>query len=148
MSQIELAQKGLWKGCFDLDNEKKLEKFAFVWVDRDWRYFILDSSSLKPGMPYSRDRIRQLGGIPNSNTFCFEFEINQPRMAEIYYSRNPKIDESNHTRQDDFRLERKLQTKDCIIRVNTSIIGTNYVDTYYFCRACEWWYDRNPVELY
>ena len=36
-SEIELARRCLWKGYFALDNEKKLDKFAFVWVDRDRR---------------------------------------------------------------------------------------------------------------
>ena len=58
---------------------------------------------------------------PNAHEFCVEFEINQPRVAEIYYFKNPKIDEINHTRQDDFQLERKLQTKDWSINVDTSI---------------------------
>ena len=51
-------------------------------------------------------------------------------------------------RQDDFQLERKLQTKDWSIRVNTSILGMNDVDTYHLGKACEWWYDRNPTEFY
>ena len=41
---IELARRYLWKGYFALDNNKKLDKFAFVWVDRDWRYFISNTS--------------------------------------------------------------------------------------------------------
>ena len=27
-SEIELARKGLWKGCFFLDNKNKLDKFG------------------------------------------------------------------------------------------------------------------------
>ena len=50
--------------------------------------------------------------------------------------------------QDDFQLERKLHTKDWSIVFNTSILGINYVDTYYLVKACKWWYDRNPTEFY
>ena len=32
LSEIELARRGLCNGYFALDNEKKLDKFAFVWV--------------------------------------------------------------------------------------------------------------------
>ena len=41
---------------------------------------------------------------PNANPVCVEFDINQPRVAEIYYSRNLKIDDSNRTSQDDLQL--------------------------------------------
>ena len=50
-SEIELAWRSMWKGYFDLNNEKNLDKFAFVWVDRDLRYLISNTPSLKPGMP-------------------------------------------------------------------------------------------------
>ena len=63
-------------------------------------------------MPYARDRLRQVDDIPNADPIRVDFDINQPRVAEIYYSRNSNIDESNRTRQDDFKLERKLQTND------------------------------------
>ena len=58
LSNIELARRGLWKGKFSLNNEKKLEKFALVWVDRDQRYLISNTSSLKSGIPYARDILR------------------------------------------------------------------------------------------
>ena len=38
LSDIYLSCRGMWKGYFDLNNEKKLDRFAFIWVDRDWRY--------------------------------------------------------------------------------------------------------------
>ena len=46
LSEIELSWEGLWKGYFALDNKKNLDKFAFVWVDRERRYFISNTSSL------------------------------------------------------------------------------------------------------
>ena len=95
-----------------------------------------------------RDSIRQVDEIPNIYPVRFEFDINQPRVSERYYSRNSNIDESNHTIQDAFQLERKLQTKDLIIVANTSILGMNDVDTYYLGKACKWWDDSNPAELY
>ena len=86
--EIELARRGLWNGYFALDNKKKLDKFAFVWVDRDWRYFISNKPSLKPVMPYARDRLIQVDDSPNADPVRVEFEINQPRVAEKYYSSN------------------------------------------------------------
>ena len=64
----------------------------------------------------------------NADTVCVEFEINQPRMAEIYYSRNSKINEINRTSQANTQLERNIHTKDWSIRVNTSILEMNDVD--------------------
>ena len=110
LSEIDLARRGLWKGYFSLDKKKKLENFAFVWVDIDWGYFIYNTPSLKPGVSYARNRLIQVDDSPNADQVCGEFEINQPRVDERYYSRNPKIDESNRMRQDYFQLERKLQT--------------------------------------
>ena len=91
-------------GYFSFEKNNKVDKFAFIWVERDLRYFISNTSPLKPGLPYTRDRLRKVDYSPNEDPVCVEFEINQPRLAEIYYSRNSNIDESNHTRQDDFQL--------------------------------------------
>ena len=63
-------------------------------------------------MPYARDRLRNLDDITNADQVHGEFKINQTRVAEIYYSRNLKIDDRNYTRQYDFQLKRKLHTKD------------------------------------
>ena len=104
LSDIELARRGLWKGYLALDNEKKLEKFAFVWVGRYRRYFISNTSSMKPGIPYARESLIQVNDIPNADPARVEFDINQPRVAEIYYSRNSKIYEINRKRRDDFQL--------------------------------------------
>ena len=109
----------MWKGYFALDNKKKLYKFDFVWVDRDRRYFIYNTSSLKPGMPYTRDMLRQVDDSTDVDPVHIEFDINQPRVAERYYARNSKIDESNCTKQYDLQFEGKIQTKDWSIRVNT-----------------------------
>ena len=48
--------------------------------------------------------------------------------------------------KDDFQLERKLQTKYWSTRVNTSILGMNYVDTYYLGKSCECQDDSKPTE--
>ena len=82
LSEIELARRGLWKGYFAQHNEKKLDKFAFVWVDRDRRYFTSNTSSLKPSLPCARDRLRQVDDSPNAYPVYVEFEKNQPRVSE------------------------------------------------------------------
>ena len=95
-------------------------------------------------MPYTRDRLIQVDDSPNVDPVRVEFDINQPRVAERYYSRNSKIDESKCTRQDDLQLEGKIQTKYWSIIVNTSILVMNGVVAYYTGKSCELWYDRNP----
>ena len=77
-----------------------MDKSSFVWVDRDRRYFISNTSSLKPGMSYARDRLRQVDDITNADPVRVDFEINQPRVTKRYYSRNSNIDERNRTRED------------------------------------------------
>ena len=96
---------------------------------------------------YARYRLRQVDDIPNADPVHVEFEINQPKLAERYYSRNLKIDESNSTRQDYFQLERKLQTKDWSIRVNTSILGMNDFYTFYLGKYFECCDGRNPEDF-
>ena len=103
-SEIKLAQRGLWKGYFSLDNEKKLDRFAFVWVDRYRSYFISNTPYLIPGLSYARDRLRQVDDSPNADQARVDFDINRPRVAERYYSRNSKIEESDRKRQGDFQL--------------------------------------------
>ena len=103
---------------------------------------------MKDSIPYARDSLIQVYGSPNAYPFCVEFDINRTRVAERYYSRNLNIDESNCTRQDDLQLERKLQTKDCSIKVNTLILGTNGVDICYFGKVCEWWDDKNLAKFH
>ena len=60
-----------------------MDKFVLVWVDREQRYFISNTSSLKPGMSYANYRLRQVYDTPNADPVCVEFEINQPRVDEI-----------------------------------------------------------------
>ena len=96
-------------------------------------------------MPYARDRFIQVDDSTNSDPVRVEFYINQPRVVERYYYINSNIDERNCTGKDYFQLERKLQTKDWSIIVNTSILVINDVNTYYLGMACKWWDDRNPV---
>ena len=45
-------------------------------------------------------------------------------------------------------MDSKIQIKDWSIRVNTSILGMGDVDTYYLGKACDWWDNKNPSELY
>ena len=71
LSYIEFSRWGMWKGYYALDNQKKLENFALVWVDRYQRCLISNNSSLKRGIPYGRDRLRHLDYSPNVDPVSF-----------------------------------------------------------------------------
>ena len=88
LPEIYLARIGMCKGYFSTDNKKTWDKYSILWVDRNRRYFISNTSYLKPGMTYARDRIIQVDDSPNVDPVYFEFEINQTRVKERYYSIN------------------------------------------------------------
>ena len=117
LSELELVNCGDWQGYYtytpDKNNEYKWGKFAFIWMDHDQHYFIANHSSLRPGKPCSRERLRQVDKVTlNAPPEHVEFDIPQPKVAEHYHSANSKIDKLNRVQQDDFQLERKLGTKD------------------------------------
>ena len=86
---------------------------AFVWMDRNWRYFISMTSSLENGVPYTRERWRQADTTtPDAPPKRVKLKIPQPKSAEIYYSTCTLIDRHNRARQDDLMLEQKLGTND------------------------------------
>ena len=58
LSQIELQRSGDRQGFVCLDEDKMPKLLAFVWMDRNRRYFVSSCSSLVPGGPYSRLRRR------------------------------------------------------------------------------------------
>ena len=85
LSTVELPQKGDYKGVVNIDdNGYKL--LAFVWVDRERRYFISNCSSISPGAPYTRKRWRQVADLNTQiEADRIEFTIPQPKCAEEYY---------------------------------------------------------------
>ena len=58
LSTVELAQKDDYTGVVSIDLVTKNALIAFVWVDREHRYFISNCSSLSLGNPYTRVRWR------------------------------------------------------------------------------------------
>ncbi|KAI2491610.1 Transposase IS4 [Fragilaria crotonensis] len=56
--------------------------------------------------------------------------IQQPEVAEIYYSTCAAIDKHNRYRQDDLRVEKKIETHNWAMRVNLSIFAMVVVDTW------------------
>lgn len=102
---------------------------AFVWVDRDRRYFISSGSSLSDGTVIQRTRWRQRkpGQEDPERTNVL---VPQPKAAEIYYSACGKIDQHNRDRVDTLQIDRKIEVKDWSKRVNLTILSMIIVDTW------------------
>lgn len=123
-------ERGWWKGVVNKQNGLA-SMYAFVWVDRERRFFITNTSSLCSGQPYTRIRWRQLQPVETQELpERVELTIDQPEAAEVYYDTCGKIDLHNRRRHDTLRLERKLEVKDWSKRVNLTILGMIIVDSF------------------
>ena len=103
---------------------------AFVWMNRERRYFIATAGSLSEGIPYSCCRWRQVSQDPNAPPERVTMAIKQPQIAEIYYAMCGAIDRHNRLRQDDLMIEKKIETKYLSVCVNVSIFAMIVVDTW------------------
>eukprot|EP00171_Calliarthron_tuberculosum_P006804 IDg6804t1 len=108
LAAIELQNRGDRKGLVCLDEET----FPSCWLLCGWT---------------------ATGAQPE----CMEFDIPQPRAAEVYYAVCGAIDQHNRCRQDDLQLERKLGTMDWSMRVNCSIFGMCVVDSWLAYSGCK-----------
>ena len=130
LSNIELHNRGDYKGVIS-EGADGYKLLAFVWVDRNRRYFISNCSSLQTGMPYTRHRWRQnelvtTNAEPDRDTFTMP----QPKAAEIYYSSCAMIDRHNRSRQKNLMIERKFGTHNWSLRVNLTIFSIIVVDAW------------------
>ena len=58
LSTFELPEKGDYKVVLNIKPTTGYTLLAFVWVDREPRYFISNYCSLSQGLPYTRIRCR------------------------------------------------------------------------------------------
>ena len=91
---------------------------AFVWVDRERRYFVSTVSTFKDDKPYNRVRWRQpelsiedgadIDPSDQNNTEAErqELTVPQPEACDIYYATCGVIDQHNRHRQDTQSLEK------------------------------------------
>lgn len=136
LSALELVERGDRCGLIAKDPDGIPKMLAFVWMDRNRRYFIANTSSLQEGAPYSRIRWRQVDTMANADASRVELTIPQPIACEIYYDTCAGIDRHNRMRQDDLMLERKLGTVDWSMRVNLSLFGMCVVDAWLVYSKC------------
>jgi hypothetical protein len=136
LSALELVNRGDRFGLTSKGPDGEPAMLAFVWMDRNRRYFIANCSSLQEGAPYSRIRWRQVDTTANADATRVELTIPQPIACEIYYDTCASIDRHNRMRQDDLMLERKLGTMDWSLRVNLSLLGMCIVDSWLIYSKC------------
>jgi len=130
LSEVELAVRGDRKGLVTRAEDGKVVAMAYVWMDRERRYFITNTASLSEGKPYVRYRWRQVSQVTNADPERVELVVAQPEACEIYYATCGLIDQHNRHRQDTLQLERKIETKDWAVRVGTSLLAMMVVDTW------------------
>jgi hypothetical protein len=126
----EMGERGDRYGVLSKDDNDNFAYLAFVWLDRDRRYFIATTSSLQEGQPQIRDRWRQLVNDLTTPPEKVEIVVTQPVASEIYYDCCAKIDNHNRDRQATLQMERKFKTHDWSMRVNMSIFAICVVDAW------------------
>ena len=135
LSGLELENRGDRRGVIFKQNQIP-RMMAFVWMDRNRRYFISTSASLEEGNPYERERWRQVDSTPNADAERVTVTVPQPKVCEIYYSSCAKIDQHNRCRQQSLDLEKKLEVKEWSARVNMSLLAMCIVDSWLAFTHC------------
>ena len=129
--------KGDHRALLTKDNEIGMFMMAFVWADRDRRYFISTCSSSAPGSFITRKRWRQRDLTPNADPTHEHIRIAQTEAGEIFYDGCQAIDKHNRVRQEQFNLEKKVQTMSWSNRANHSLLSMCFVDSYHLAKGCQ-----------
>jgi len=121
--------KGDRHGLYHVDGPTGCRAMAFVWADRDRRYFISTCSNIQPGVDINRSRWKQVDKAPNAVPNKVNLNVEQPKACEIYYSACSMIDRHNRCRQAGLMLEKKIKVQTFDKRVNLSLFGMVVVDS-------------------
>ena len=78
---------------------------AFIWMDRNRRYFIFIGGSMEKGQPYTRMQWRQEYPDPNEDPSMVELTIPHPITAYIYYIACGKFYRHNRCRQESIDIK-------------------------------------------
>jgi hypothetical protein len=130
LSSREMVNRGDRVGVEACGDDGATRLLAFVWMDRDRRYFISTASSIANGSEFVRHRWRQVDPTPNADPERVELRVPQPKAAEIYYGACGLIDQHNRHRQSTLGIETKLPTNKWDMRVNLSILSMIIVDSW------------------
>jgi hypothetical protein len=130
LNTYELGTRGDRHALVKKNDIGDIEMLAFVWMDRERRYFIASAGSMSEGEPFVRQRWRQVDQTANASPDQIQLIVPQPKAVEIYYKVCGKVDQHNRDRQDTLGLEKKLKTNDWSMRVNLTILSMVIVDTW------------------
>jgi hypothetical protein len=136
LSNLEMQERGDRHGVVTRGANGVTTLMAFVWMDRDRRYFIASASSLQAGLPHVRSRWRQVNTEQNAEAERIQVTVQQPKACETYYSACGKIDQHNRHRQATLMLENKLPTQEWSRRVNMTLFGMLVVDAWLAFSEC------------
>jgi hypothetical protein len=113
LANIEMEARGERAGLMYKDKYSVPRLMAFAWMDRDGRYFIASSLSVRNGTEYVRTRLwRQVNMTADADAECLELTVQQLLECQRYYQACGKIDQHNRHRQATLKLETKLVTHD------------------------------------
>jgi Transposase IS4 len=108
LSGVELAARGDFLALKSVPNQIGDPVLgSFVWMDRERRYFIASAGSFEAGTSYTRFRWRQIDPKPNAPPEKVVLTIEQPKIAELYYTTCAAIDRHNRCRQDTLGIEKR-----------------------------------------
>ena len=108
---LELVQHWDYKRLISKGDDGHPDMMAFIWVERDWQYFIANALSLDSCELYSCHHWQQLStddDVPPDN---IELTIPQHKAAEVSYRTCGMIDLHNQHCQDNLKMESKLEIK-------------------------------------
>ena len=138
LNEVQLNGKGsqvaLWH---EAEETGKPNLLAFVWCDRDRRYFISSCSNMRSAPPILRTRLRQTTPVAsNMDPVKVQLEVPLPNAANLYYNSCGRIDQHNRLRQDGLNIEKKFGTHDWAKRFNLSIFSMIVVDSFLVYKGC------------
>ena len=127
------VRRGERKALAHIDeHSKNTIMLAWVWLDRNRRFFITSAHGLEEGEVIFRERWRQLDPDPNAPAERVAIHVAQPASIASYNNGAGVIDYSNRVRQDELIMDRRLQTNEWDMRVGFGIAGIIFMDTFFF----------------
>jgi len=137
LGRVQLPEgKGDRHGLITVDEDSGCQLLAFVWCDRDRRYFISTCSSLASGTVIQRTRWRQIDLAPNADPERADLVVTQPKAAETYYSACSQIDRHNRSRQSTLMIEKKVRVTSFDKRLNSTLFAmAGPVDAWFLFRG-------------
>ena len=109
---------------------------AYVWSDRERRYFISTAGSMAQGEPYRRIRWTEVGDEDDQRLAQrLLIQVPMPRASEMYFDACGMIDSHNRIREM-CGIDRRIRTRNWATRVNFSILSMIFVDAFLLYKAC------------